>query len=213
MPKLVTDVVTDCDTKQLLIQDPSIYLPLLDPLSVGRDVPVSTKVSTSLSNPPHVAKDSVCVHCTASIVNTHPGLGGAPLSHCHTSCLFSSLLYMVYYPDVESKASAYVFLLLLNDTLSATSPLIPYNKHFSKSNYFASKMKFKGEGIPAFKDLFLLFPALNKEIPMSLLLIRLIVSSPWQGCQEYEVMWDTSGLSFQFEKNAFMHSTVKSNVL
>lgn len=72
MAKPITDVITDGDTKHLLTQDPSIHLPLLNPLSVDIDVPGATEVYASLSNPPYTAKDSVSVHCTAPIVNTRP---------------------------------------------------------------------------------------------------------------------------------------------
>lgn len=72
MVKPVTDAITDGDTKHLLTQDPSIHLPLLNPLSVEIDVPGVTEVYATLLNPHYTAKDSVSVHCTAPIVNTRP---------------------------------------------------------------------------------------------------------------------------------------------
>lgn len=46
---------------------------------------------------------------------------------------------------------------------------------------------------------------------MSLLLNGIIVSGPWQNRQEYEIIWDTSGLPFSLEKSKIHHSLVKSD--
>ena len=62
-------------------------------------------------------------------------------------------------------------------------------------------MKFNSESIHEYNDLLLLSPASHKLIHPTLLLNGVIASVLWQGHQKYEIMWDTSSLTFQLEKS------------
>ena len=86
-----------------------------------------------------------------------------------------------------------------------------FDEDVAKAKYLLGKMKFKGEGIRASKDLSLISPSSNRDIPPSLLLNGIIVFVPWRSHQEYELMCDTSGLPFALEKSAIQHSMVKSD--
>jgi hypothetical protein len=72
-------------------------------------------------------------------------------------------------------------------------------------------MKFKGEGVCANKDLFLMHFSSHEGISPSLLLNGVVVSVPWRLCHEYEVLWDTSSLPLALEKSAIHHSIIKSD--
>jgi hypothetical protein len=72
-------------------------------------------------------------------------------------------------------------------------------------------MKFKGEGIRATKELFLMNPTSQEDRSPSLLLNGIITTVPWRSRQEYELLWDTLNLPVAVEKCDLRHSVIKSD--
>ena len=63
------------------------------------------------------------------------------------------------------------------------------------------------------KSLFLLSPSSHPEIHKDLYINGVILSIPWRGHQEYELVWDTSVLPIMLEKSAICHAIVKMDQL
>jgi len=103
--------------------------------------------------------------------------------------------------DDASTGSAGGLSCFLVDSIGVDPSINPHNQ----------ELEIKGKGVHSSKDLFLVSPSAQSDIPTGLLITGIILSVQWPSRQEYEIVWDTTGLSFALEKSSICHSIVKSN--
>jgi hypothetical protein len=159
MPKPIVTAAAESDTELPLTQDPSIRLPTLDLPPDDGDASVSSSIS-----PCATGRD---------ITESHPRASGAGEQNSSTPSVLPALPVLPpIFPntDDDSVVSAGGFSSFLNDTMSGATTHNLKDEDVAKTQYFAGRMKFKGEGIRANKDLFLMYPSSHEEISPSLLL-------------------------------------------